>query len=122
MAHHGRIVNVPEDKSGYSLRLPHCSPRRMDIELLEACDHEEGDFSRALQLISQGVDPKSARDWKNWTPLHFACKKGNLRVVKTLVEEYSCDFECKTSFYWSGRYYIPAGSTPQHVACRYDVM
>ena len=77
---------------------------------------ERGDFSRALQLISQGADPKLARDWWGWTPLHRACNKGNLSFIKTLVEKHSCDIECKA---WRHGGMIPVGSTPLHVACRY---
>ena len=93
---------------------------RMEGELLRAC--ERGDFSGAFQMISQGADPKSARDGGGWTPLHYACEKGNLSFVKTLVEKFNCDFECKSSsdhFYFGGYYDIPAGSTPLHMACRY---
>ena len=87
-------------------------PGRMEGRLLEACDR--GNFSRALRLISQGADPKSARDRWGLTPLHWACQEGNLSFIKTLVEKHSCDVECMTL----------CGSTPLHVACRYviDVM
>ena len=102
-------------------------------KLLEAC--HKGDFKTALQLISQGADPKSARDRCGWTPLHCACQEGNLNFINTLVEKHSCDVECKTSGdYFDVRLaeciqlaeciHTPCGSTPLHVACRYviDVM
>ena len=91
---------------------------RMKSELLSAC--KEGNFSRALQLVRDGVNPKLSEDEDGWSPLHYACKKGNLPFVVTLVEDYGCDLECKTSLTQrEGDCIIRAGSTPLHVACRY---
>ena len=91
----------------------------LEDNLLQAC--KDGDFNRALQLIQQGCNPKSVREkdylWSfsvfdnsGYTPLHYACKKGgDLGFVKTLVETYSCDPQCKSRW----------GETPLHVACWY---
>ena len=104
----------PESMSVPCLFLLQYQPGKITEErLLQAC--AEGDFSRARQLISQGADPKSTKDVYGWTPLHWACKEGNLSFIKTLVEKHSCDLESKTSVY----YFFPPGSTPLHLACWY---
>ena len=79
----------------------------MEGGLLQAC--RRGDFNLALQLIQQGCNPKSVRekDFPYYTPLHNACEMGDLGFVKTLVETYSCDPQCKSG--WD--------RTPLHLAC-----
>ena len=90
----------------------------LEEKLLQAC--KDGDFNRALQLIRQGCNPKHVREkdypgytplnYRGYTPLHYACEKGgDLGFVKTLVETYSCDPQCRSTW----------GGTPLHVACRY---
>ena len=80
----------------------------LEKNLLQAC--REGNFNLARQLIRQGCNPKSVREKNNGsTPLHYACEKGNLGFVKTLVETYSCDPQCKSERH----------GTPLHLACGY---
>ena len=80
----------------------------------------KGDFGRARQLISQGCNPKSARDWADVTPLHWGCWWGDLSFVRTLVEDHSSDPDPRTTDRSViGDYYMSAGSTPLHVASRY---
>ena len=82
----------------------------LEEKLLQAC--RKGDFNRALQLIQQGCNPKSVRDndYYDFTPLHYACEKGgDLGFVKTLVETYFCDPQCRSKL----------GSIPLHLACWY---
>ena len=109
----------PKQPLNYSLCAPPAAkPGRMEEELVWAC--KEGDFSAAGELISKGADPNSARDGWGWSPLHYACKKGKISFVKTLVEKYSCDCQCKSSdTHW--KHGIPGGSTPLHLACRYVI-
>ena len=79
----------------------------MEGELLEAC--RNGNFDAALQLIFEGhCDPRTVSDQTGWTPLHYACKAGNLEFVRTLVERYSCDPQCRTH----------DGQAPLHMACK----
>ena len=101
----------------------------MERELLLTLVCDTGDFDRARQLISQGYNPKSAKDSGGWTPLHWGCWWGDLSFVRTLVEDHSCDPESRTTStpgwtliggqYWSASHYMSAGSTPLHVASQY---
>ncbi|CAG8442649.1 12302_t:CDS:2, partial [Acaulospora morrowiae] len=38
-------------------------------------------------LIGFGVDMNIQDDWDGWTPLHHACKEGNLEVAKYFIGE-----------------------------------
>jgi len=79
---------------------------------LSAC--KEGDINAAVRILSaQEFDPRwLSRQDGGLTPLHYACRSGNVRVVRILVEEYHCDPEIK-----GVRFY--RNSTPLHEACRY---
>jgi len=76
---------------------------------------ETGNFDKAVRILSsERLDPQSLRsvkDKKGWGPLHYACQFGDIRLITILVEDYSCDPECKT--------YYPS-YTPLHLACRYE--
>ena len=50
------------------------------------------------------------RNNNGWTPLYFACAKGNIDVVKYLVKEYDCDSMCKDY----------NGMIPFHSVCKYS--
>ena len=81
---------------------------------LSAC--KEGDSNAAVRILSaQEFDPRwlSREDGEGLTPLHYACRSGNVRVVRILVEEYHCDPEIK------GGLCLYLNSTPLHEACRY---
>ena len=45
------------------------------------------------QLLQMGADP-NAQDNAEWSPLHEACNRGNLGVVKVL-HEYGADLNLK---------------------------
>jgi len=78
----------------------------MAENLLDAC--WECDYERAAQLIAAGCDPTASRDWLGRTPLHLACRDGNLAFVKTLIETHRCDPQhCRAE----------DGTTPLHEAC-----
>ena len=77
---------------------------------------EEGSITAAVRILSdQEFDPRwLSRQDGGLTPLHYACRSGNVRVVRILVEEYHCDPEIK------GELWFPARNlTPLHEACRY---
>jgi hypothetical protein len=54
-----------------------------ELELLEAV--KSGDYATAEKLIKMGSDVNQ-QDQQGWTPLNFAAGKGNLSIVKLLVE------------------------------------
>jgi len=86
--------------------------------LLRAC--EMGDIKEAVRILSaQEFDPRwlSLKDGRGegLTPLHCACRSGNVRLVRILVEEYHCDPQIKGGeAIWSKMNF-----TPLHEACRY---
>ena len=52
-----------------------------------------------LVLISEfGCDPTNIKDGYGVSPLHVACKKGNLSLVRTLIHDYHADLNDKDSF------------------------
>jgi len=55
-----------------------------DLALIEAV--KAGDYQKAGELISGGADLNQGDD-QGWTPLNFAAGKGNLEMVKLLVEK-----------------------------------
>ena len=55
-----------------------------DLELIEAV--KAGDYETAETLIGKGGDINQ-QDQQGWTPLNFAAGKGNLPLVKLLVEK-----------------------------------
>lgn len=55
-----------------------------DLELINA--FKNGDRSKAEDLIRAGVDVNQ-RDDQGWTPLNFAAGKGDLEMIKLLVEK-----------------------------------
>ena len=79
---------------------------------LSAC--REGDINAAVRILSaQEFDPRwLSRKDEGLTPLHYACRSGNVRVVRILVELCHCDPEIRGG---SGTWKI----TPLHEACRY---
>ena len=51
-----------------------------------------------LVLISEfGSDPTNIKDRNGVSPLHVACKKGNLSLVRTLIRDYHADFNDRDS-------------------------
>jgi uncharacterized protein len=54
-----------------------------DLELIESV--KKGDYPAVEKLILMGVDVNQ-QDEQGWTPLNFAVGKGNLSLVKLLVE------------------------------------
>ena len=51
-----------------------------------------------LVLISEfGCDPTNTKDRNGVSPLHVACKKGNLSLVRTLIHDYHADLNDKDS-------------------------
>ena len=49
-----------------------------------------------LVLISEfGHDPTNSKDRNGVSPLHVACKKGNLSLVRTLIHDYHADINDK---------------------------
>ena len=53
-----------------------------------------------LVLISEfGYDPTNIKGKNGVSPLHVACKKGNLSLVRTLIRDYHADLNNKDIFY-----------------------
>ncbi|CAG8644856.1 11363_t:CDS:2, partial [Acaulospora colombiana] len=50
-----------------------------------------GDMSVIRLLIEFGADLNISDDWDRWTPLHHACKEGNLEVVKYFINDCCAD-------------------------------
>ena len=44
-----------------------------------------------MYLIPKGPDLLYVRDYKGWTCLHVAARKGHLEMVKYLVEQHKFD-------------------------------
>ena len=52
-----------------------------------------------LVLISEfGCDPTNIKDRNGVSPLHVACKKGNLSLVRTLIHDYHADLNDEDSY------------------------
>ena len=64
-------------------------------QLMHAC--KSSDLSKMRYLVEvQHVDPHLCLNGKNDdTPLHWASNYGHLDIVRYLVEEKSCDMECR---------------------------
>jgi len=55
-----------------------------DLALIDAV--KAGDYDKSSALINEGADVNQ-QDEQGWTPLNFAAGKGNLALVKLLVEK-----------------------------------
>ena len=55
-----------------------------DMALIDAV--KTGDYEKAEELIRNGADPNQ-QDEQGWTPLNFVAGKGDLPLVKLLVEK-----------------------------------
>ena len=52
-----------------------------------------------LVLISEfGHDPTNSKDRNGVSPLHVACKKGNLSLVRTLIRDYHADLNDRVDY------------------------
>ena len=83
-----------------------------DSSFLSVC--ERGDFNLAVRILSsEDFDPQSLslNDGEGLTPLHYACRSGNVQLVRILIEKYHCDPESKGGW---------RRTTPLHEACRYE--
>jgi len=75
---------------------------------------KERDINAPVRFLSaQEFDPRllSREVGEGLTPLHYACRSGNVRLVRILVEEYHCD--PGRGGWWRRKF------TPLHEACRY---
>ena len=73
----------------------------------------ETPFTLALELVlisEFGCDPTNIKDRYGVSPLHVACKKGNLSLVRTLICDYHADLNDKDEF----------GKTPFTLALEYE--
>ena len=71
------------------------------------------DFDAAVRILSsERFNPQwlSLKDEDSWKPIHYACRSGNVQLVKIIIEKYHCDPESRRRF-WE--------TTPLHEACRY---
>ena len=70
---------------------------------------ESGDVDKVRELLQQGKYHVDCTDdwWTRRTPMHYACEKGHLTVVRVLLSEFKADVNCND---YSRR-------TPLHYAC-----
>jgi len=71
------------------------------------------DFDAAVRILSsERFNPQwlSLTDEDGCTPLHYACRSGNVQLVKIIIEKYHRDPEFKGGL---------SETTPLHEACRY---
>ena len=99
-----------------SLRLAPIMAYFYSSDLWWAC--RKGDINEAVRILSaQEIHPRwlSETDGTGLTPLHYACRSGNVRLVRILVGEYECDpkIEGGRSAWRHEKF------TPLHEACRY---
>eukprot|EP00761_Pharyngomonas_kirbyi_P010705 gb/GECH01010726.1/.p1 GENE.gb/GECH01010726.1/~~gb/GECH01010726.1/.p1 ORF type:complete len:160 (+),score=18.22 gb/GECH01010726.1/:1-480(+) len=67
---------------------------------------QEGDILQVKQLIRRGHDVNGCTLWK-WTPLHAACRNGQLNVVQVLLRNSNIRINSRDE----------SGYTPLHAAC-----
>ena len=88
--------------------------KRLARELWKAV--KDGDVESVQSLLGQGADPDHQLYWSDeWTcsvvikypPLHTACRKGNVSIVKMLIEAGADVDRCSAVF----------DCTPLHYAC-----
>lgn len=77
------LKNLADDKTRYNtefqIRTICIAARDNDIEKLNKIDEE---YTKQQKDLSEAINGK----YKNWTPLHFACKMQNRATAKFLVE------------------------------------
>ena len=66
-----------------------------------------GEADKVRELLGSGKFPVNSKDSTGWTPLHYACGKGHLGVVRMLIEEFQADMTVQES---------ECGSTPLMLA------
>ena len=66
-----------------------------------------GEADKVRELLRSGKFPVNSKDSTGWTPLHYACGKGHLGVVRMLIEEFQADMRVQES---------ECGSTPLMLA------
>ena len=67
-----------------------------DAPFVSALENERGEVM--LVLISEfGYDPTNIKGRYGVSPLHVACKKGNLSLIRTLIHDYHEDLNAKNS-------------------------
>lgn len=82
-----------------------------DFEILTLLHnaYKEGDRDQLFDLLKQ-IPNLELKDKDGYSPLHFACIKGDLEIVKFLIEECKVNTESQTN----------TGVTCLHLACRND--
>ena len=89
-----------------------------DEDLIFACYGKN--YPQAIELLELGADPNvrppeewwedDPDKWKEFcTPLHYACKHGELEFIKLLIEKYKCNLNTRDGHVRS----------PLHIACQY---
>ena len=58
---------------------------------------QSGDVEKVREILEHGKCTVNCTDSTGWTPLHWACKKGYVAVVRVLVSEFKADMTIRTS-------------------------
>src|SRR5262245_43750294 len=90
---HNRVE--PEDRGPgmdepvhYTYARPEEKPAQRDVRLCDAVKAGDAEAVRRLVREGAGIHQRAEQDW---TPLNFAAGKGDLAMVKLLVEELGAD-------------------------------
>ena len=59
---------------------------------------QSGDVEKVREILECGKCTVNCTDYAGWTPLHWACKKGHVDVVRVLVSEFKADMTIQTSY------------------------
>ena len=78
-------------------------------QLFEAA--RSGDVEKVREILECGKCTVNCTDSVGWTPLHWACLKGHVDVVRVLVSEFKANMTIQTLF--GGK-----GYTALHYSCR----
>ena len=56
---------------------------------------KSGDVDEVRRLLERDRYIVNCTNTDGWTPLHFACQNGDLRMIRMLVSEFNADLSVK---------------------------
>jgi ankyrin repeat protein len=86
----------------------------MQTELYKAC--RKGSVDEVLNLVRHcKKEDLITKDTDGYTPLHYACASGNIKIIKELLKQLNAnDINIRAD-----RIVFGSGSTPLRIACTY---